>query len=256
MFKAIQQFEQVSDDTILWRYMHLNRLESLLDTSSIFFAKVTTYYDDDPFEGNYNKISEDNYKKWMLTDLPSETLETIGEIEKEKVLNHLETSLYIAKKERERVLVNCWHINNYESVAMWKLYSNYENGITIRTTFGKLKESFKDYKPNIYGGKIRYIDIKKDRISFGNTFEPFAVKRISFFHENELRLLIRVEDNVNWSTEKFANGILVNCDLNLLIESICLSPKCSDDFKSRVQEMIDEKGLEVKVNKSDLNDIY
>lgn len=39
MFKAIQQFEQVSDDTILWRYMHLNRLESLLDTSSIFLRK-------------------------------------------------------------------------------------------------------------------------------------------------------------------------------------------------------------------------
>ena len=146
MFKVKQQFEQVLDDTVIWRYMPLNRLESLLDTSSIFFAKVTTY-DDDPFEGNYNKISEDHHIKWQLTDLPGETIETIGEIEKEKVLNNLKTSLYLAKKEREQVLVNCWHMNNYESVAMWKLYSNYENGITIRTTFGKLKESFKDYNP-------------------------------------------------------------------------------------------------------------
>lgn len=255
MFKNTQQFEQVSDDTVLWRYMPLNRLESLLNDSSIFFAKVTTY-DDDPFEGSYNKISEDHYIKWMLTDLPGETIETIAEVEKEKILNHLKTSLYTAKKEREKVLVNCWHMNDYESVAMWKLYSNYEKGIAMRTTFGKLKESLKDYKPNVYGGKIRYIDIKKDRISFGNTLEPFAVKRISFSHEKELRLLIRVEDNINWNTEKFPNGILVNCNLNLLIESICVSPKCSDDFKSRVQEMIDEKRLEVKVNKSDINDIY
>lgn len=259
MFRINPFFEQVSDDTMLWRYMSLERLKSVLDDHSIFFTKVTTY-DDDPFEGSYNKISEDHYIKWMLIDFNGATIETVNKEIRKQAQKKLAESLSLSEKFKKLAIVSCWHINEYESVAMWKLYSNYEDGIVIQTTYGQLKKSLENYNRPIYGGKIRYIDIKKHRITFGNVLAPFAAKRISFAYENELRLITLVEHakyfEYNWSVEKYNNGKLIPCDIKLLIINIFVSPKSSEKFKLEVQALIDKKGLKVSVQKSDISNIY
>jgi len=38
--------------------------------------------------------------------------------------------------------VSCWHESEYESDAMWKLYSASGQGIAIESTVGQLRESF------------------------------------------------------------------------------------------------------------------
>lgn len=259
MFRINPHFEQVSDQTVLWRYMPLTRLQSILQQRSIFFTKVTTY-DDDPFEGSYNKISEEHYIQWMLSDMPGETILSVSEEIRQNIYQKVSSSLSLSKAFKELVLVNCWHINNYESVAMWKLYSSYENGIAIRTTYGRLKQSLENFGRPIYGGKIRYIDIKKDRISFGNTLAPFAAKRISFTHENELRLVTLVDHDrhfhYDWSKEDFDNGQLIPCNVELLIDSIFVSPKSSEDFRLQVQQLTDEHHLQIEVARSDIENIY
>jgi hypothetical protein len=259
MFRINPHFEQVSDDTMLWRYMPFTRLQSILDTESMFFTKVTTY-DDDPFEGSYNKVSEDHYIQWMLSDMPGETIDTVSKEIQQKIYQNLENSLWLSNKFKELVLVSCWHTNDYESVAMWKLYSNYEKGIAIKTTYGRLKHSLENYERPIYGGKLRYIDIRKDRISFGNTLAPYAAKRISFSHEKELRLVTQVEHEkyfeYDWSKENFNNGKLIPCDIKLLIDSIFVSPKCSEEFRLEVQQALKKKGLDIVVQKSDISNIY
>lgn len=44
--------------------------------------------------------------------------------------------------------ISCWHMNEYESAAMWKLYAKSSDAIAIQTTFQKLCESIGDEVPN------------------------------------------------------------------------------------------------------------
>jgi hypothetical protein len=43
-------------------------------------------------------------------------------------------------------LVNCWHQNEFESEAMWRLYSENHKGIAIQTTFQDLVDSIDDQR--------------------------------------------------------------------------------------------------------------
>ncbi len=61
MFSYNTFFRQVPDDTVLWRYMPFDRFRSILNDNAIFFSK-TTNYDEDLFEGSYNKLSVDDLK--------------------------------------------------------------------------------------------------------------------------------------------------------------------------------------------------
>ena len=42
------------------------------------------------------------------------------------------------KKNREEFAINCWHLNDHESAAMWKLYLKSNEGIVIQSTFTNL----------------------------------------------------------------------------------------------------------------------
>ena len=42
------------------------------------------------------------------------------------------------RKLGNRFLVNSWHMNEYESAAMWDIYSTRDFGIAIRSTIKRL----------------------------------------------------------------------------------------------------------------------
>ena len=63
----------------------------------------------------------------------------------------------INKKWPKYVAVNCWHENEHESAAMWKLYIKSVEGIAIQSTYSKLKKSFINDEI-IFIGKVKYID--------------------------------------------------------------------------------------------------
>jgi hypothetical protein len=44
----------------------------------------------------------------------------------------------------EIILINGWHYNEYESAAMWDLYSQANAGIAIQSTYRKLRDSFQN----------------------------------------------------------------------------------------------------------------
>ena len=55
--------------------------------------------------------------------------------------------------------INCWHKNEHESVAMWKLYSSWSEGVAIQTTVSKLKRI--DERADYVIGRVRYLDYEK-----------------------------------------------------------------------------------------------
>ncbi|WP_431810600.1 hypothetical protein [Lysinibacillus capsici] len=94
-----------------------------------------------------------------------------------------------SEHERKTKFINCWHLNDFESAAMWDLYLKSNEGIAIQTTFDRLKRSLNRSKEEIYMGKVKYIDYRTERNFHRNTLSPFFTKRISFSHENDVRLL-------------------------------------------------------------------
>jgi hypothetical protein len=37
--------------------------------------------------------------------------------------------------------VNCWHMNEHESAAMWRLYSQADEAICVQSTFARLADA-------------------------------------------------------------------------------------------------------------------
>jgi len=114
----------------------------LLDTRQLYFAHLDQF--DDPYEGSI----------WPLKIVKQEFKhQNISREDKEDIKNNF-------KDYNKYLAINCWHINEHESHAMWKLYSGINKGIAIQSTIGRLKRIIKNskskYEINIF--KVKYLD--------------------------------------------------------------------------------------------------
>jgi hypothetical protein len=160
------------------------------------------------------------------------------------------------EKFRKLRCVNCWHMNDYESAAMWDLYSK-AGGVAIRSRFSRLAESFPATVPirswGIRGENVRYLDYETD-ITAGETSEGliahtpgFFCKRKSFEHEREYRLVISLEE-----TEAENTGLSIPVLLEQLIERVVVSPNAPKWVAEVVDKEVAVHGLDVAVIQSDL----
>ncbi|MUL29473.1 DUF2971 domain-containing protein [Priestia megaterium] len=253
---------KVNDNPIVWRYMDISKFKSLLENSSLFFAKPSAFAD--PLEGSYSM--------WDVKEL------------KENEELNTQTSRDYMKKIQEFSAISCWHINEHESAGMWDLYlSSNKNGIAIKTNYHNLMRSIDDLRYRVFAGKVQYIDFQKEMTS-RNIYDTLFYKRKSFSYENELRLLIvasRIEsgglekvlenDNVpvhewdnkekEWEDKSYEFthdvGTLIPCNLNQLIDQIYVSPKSSPEFVAEVKALVQKHELShKKVVQSDLYNDY
>ena len=176
MYKDHPSFERPSDDTVLWRYMDFTKFVSLLDRQALFFARGDLL--EDPFEGTIPKANAAVSPQLIEQSIPEEFLEEATQ-----------ARATVFRQSRPSILVNCWHENDYESAAMWKLYAKDNAGIAIRTNFNDFASSLTDDQ-DIHVGRVKYIDYETDPIPETNIIDPFLYKRPSFRHEQEVRAII------------------------------------------------------------------
>jgi hypothetical protein len=123
--------------------------------------------------------------------------------------------------------VSCWHKSEYESEAMWKLYSVSGQGIAIESTIGKLKESIKNQE-SLKIESVTYVPENDPNKEYSN-HDPIFLKRKSFEHEKELRAKV--------SLNELGKGAFVACDLDKLITRIHVSPLVEPYFKEAVESI-------------------
>lgn len=156
--------------------------------------------------------------------------------------------------------ISCWHLSEYESAAMWKLYLKSNEGIAIQSTFDLLKTPLKNDNHDVFIGKVKYIDFQKDWMPEGNMLYPFVHKRKSFEHEKELRAIIqelRYKKNgeIDWSKPLFDDGIYVQVDLVVLIDKIYLAPTGPKWLFELVKSITKKYKLDKDVLQSSLDDV-
>jgi hypothetical protein len=58
---------------------------------------------------------------------------------RQNILDNIAKLGQFADYFKDRYFVSCWHMSEYESDAMWKLYGASNNCVAIRSTFARLK---------------------------------------------------------------------------------------------------------------------
>ena len=223
----------------IWRYLDFTKYVSLLDKKALFFTRADKLAD--VFEGSYTKAN---------IELRSRNFKD----EPKRMADFVSSSF---KKIREFTIVNCWHMNNYESAAMWKLYLKSDEGVAIQSTFKRLKENFNQKKSRpVYIGKVRYIDYEKDVMPQSDALSPYIYKRKSFDHERELRAVsYNVQLNgssVDSSKVKLNDGDYFPVDLDLLIEQVYVAPIAQEWFYELVKSVTKKYCLNKEIVKSNL----
>jgi hypothetical protein len=159
---------------------------------------------------------------------------------------------------RLHTFVSCWHLNDVESAAMWKLYVPNNEGVAIQTTFERLVGAFQGDENGLFQvhvGKVEYLNYEHEGFNEGNTFVPFLHKRLSFQHEHELRAVIQPippSSDPLTDSDPFADGLLVEVDLRTLVECVYLAPMSEAWFKTLVENVAKKYGLSASVQHSDL----
>ena len=265
-------------DGKIWQYMELAEFVSMLHRKALFFVKANKLRD--PYEGIMpefnNLIRSPGYSKVHQQSQSQE--QSSRYIEKLPQITIQQFQLY-----RELVLINPWHYNEYESAAMWNLYSHENAGIAIQSTTRKLSKCFNDNKEDtIWIGKVQYLDFSKDGTNeWDNLIQAFVTKRKSFEYENEIRAVTCLPADDNLSTDSLVEtanreedfffssssskarvinpreltekGKYVSADLQTLIEKVYIAPYAEPWFEEVLESLLSKYELNTTaVTKSDL----
>lgn len=246
MYEEHPVFSPPPPDAVLWRYMDFTKFVSILDKHALFFPAADKL--GDPFEGSLPKINLEVRRAQFRQLIPTD------DHHREQMIRNYPNWL---KKHRCFTLISCWHENNHESEAMWRLYAREKDGIAIKTDFDSFKNSF-TCSESIYIGKVSYIDYMRDWIPDGNTFYPFLHKRKSFMHEQEVRA---ISDRSHPQDEGYKKlraedltGVYYEVDLSLLIKEVIVAPFAPDWFLELVKSVTARYNFNFPVVKSTQTD--
>lgn len=237
----------------IWQYMDMPKFVSMLQRKQLFFAKASAVRD--PYEGVVPQYSSNN-----AGEPPAKA------------------GMWRRMQDyRGRVLINSWHYNEYESAAMWQLYSQENAGIAVQSTAGRLSRCFEGNKDDaIWIGTVDYRDYSKEREKDLDIFEAFLVKRKSFEYENEIRAVTCLpagrdsgaggEASRDMAVPPRAAGAgprdltdkgkYVRVDLQTLIENVYVAPFSEPWFKEVIESLLAKYGVEAHVIRSDLYTVY
>ena len=213
-------------NTIVWKYLDLSKFLDLLLSKKLFMSRSDKF--EDQYEGTFSEPTYEEIKK-LAIDNP-------------EFLNFYKT-------HREKVVVSSWHINEYESFAMWQIFTQNSEGLAIQSTVGRLQKALlpeQNFKQ--YIGEVNYIDYKKEYIPFDDLFFPFLFKRKSFQYEGEVRII----SDISETNIKINDGLKIDIDINELIEKIYIHPKSENWYKNLVIQLVKQLGFDFEIEKSDL----
>ena len=125
VYKYYPLIKSPADDTKIWQYMDLSEFIHLLYSKSLFFCNTRKF--GDPFEGSLPEFNN-NINKQKKYQTSKELLNNKKNFQKSIKSKTITNWSY--QDWKNRVLVNCWHMNNSESAAMWNSYS-YSTKINI-----------------------------------------------------------------------------------------------------------------------------
>jgi len=224
----------LSLDQKIWRYMDLTRLVLLLTRRTLYFSSLTQL--GDPYEGYFPRSHVEAFAAVFENNFfgPMAALRPAFEAKSSEHARALDEIMATARQEisfdrnRGKFGVNCWHANDVESEAMWKLYSALGSGVAVESTVERLRDVLTPTS-GINIDRVRYEDFDPGQIIKGYSSYFLMLKRPSFAHEREVRATILLPEE--------GKGLEVPCDLQKLIVRVHVAPGAPAMFVGAVTEL-------------------
>lgn len=235
------------------KYMDLTRFVSLLQRKALFFCRLDKL--EDHFEGTTAKSNwKRRYDFYASQHLYSDKFKKLSEKE---IIENVEGHFQAERKMKALKTVCCWNISDSESAALWKIYSNFNQGIMITSKVTSIIEAFKETIEDLDLSEVRYIDYSQDEMPDGNAMFPVIHKHNAYSYEQELRLIHTVDFGngliYDWSKEEIEQGKYLSVDLDILVDEIILSPYSSNWYLKLVENLCETYGLKTIIMQSVLS---
>lgn len=269
---AVTLVSDMDVDKKVWRYMTLDKFIHLLDCEALYFSSLDSFMKSDPFEGMPPVIVMRAMRKVLpISPQLKSALANIEEKAKDIATGEELTALFDSlsepiKAEHEEFkkliiglckghVVNCWHANDQESEAMWKLYGDSHRGIAIQTTVRKLQAAIQTDE-----------QIKIAEVMYSNYDEPSkealrhllksglgpVMKRQSYSHEAEVRAFFLPATHKVGPEATAPESKVVKVDGLDFIERVFISPYAGEPYVSAVKAVTAKYNLKCEVRNSDL----
>lgn len=235
----------IPDGLVLWRYLDFPKLLDLLSTNTIKLPRASKM--EDGFEGMMGFAAlERRVAAAKVRGEPAYLRNAV--INKEQ-----KESLFW----RDRTYISCWNAFPTENAGLWRIYGD-EKGVAIRTTWGSLRKGLSgpaDCVDTIFYGHVNYGQSADPGVLDTYT-DQYFVKRPEFVHEREFRLVAHDQsldhDYKRSSLEGVPYFASIQCDLNVAIEEILVSPRLGGWVREAVEDVIRNYGGMWPVNRSNL----
>ena len=237
-------FYRPADEALtIWRYMDFPRFFSLISKNALYFHPAVLLREQEPFEFRYPQ----KHLTAVRVNLKRQLLD-LGETEEQA--EHLIRKITSQEGGLLDWAVNCWTARPLESYALWKTFVPNDDGVAIRSTIGRVKDSL-DPTRLIFGGLVDYIDYLTEDFapnehSIG--FEQIFHKARFYEHEQEFRIVANPEFEVGpclvpdvFACPTTSTSLLVKADLTTLIEEVRISPYASAWFHNLVREFVADR---------------
>lgn len=223
-------------DATIWRYLNFTKFVALLASRALWFSRADLL--GDRFEGS---------------------LAAANVIER----GDSSDAAPFGPDFLRVVYVNCWHLAEHESAAMWSQYSGSE-GVAICSTYRRLTAALNGpLNEIVFVGRVQYLDYAAELVPADNAFGPFLTKRQSFEHEQELRAMFMSalpplvinsgSGATRVMTQEPLEGIEVPVDLNALVAAVRVVPDAPTWFIDLVGDVMRRFDLDLVVQRSSLD---
>ncbi|GAB6269729.1 MAG: DUF2971 domain-containing protein [Smithella sp.] len=226
---------ELTDDTILWRYLDTAKYIDFLQGRELFFCRGDQF--EDKYEGSFTSSLK-------------------NAIEQAYRKNHIAMTYEEFKKRlRERVFVNCWHKSPNDSMAMWQLYGKTNLAVAVTTTVGKLREELERVRPERFLSikKVTYVKYWRDpALDIKPYSNVFAYKVTAYDFEKEVRVIIdRFDDE--FEIPVVETGMRVKVRSGQLLISVVIMPEAPEWYSRLITDISARYKLGVPVHRSKLS---
>ena len=234
------------DKAAIWRFMDFPAFVDLLHSSSLHFSRLDALAD--PFEGYGTAM---DYLKFKLPEQIFQASGGASDQARDKLqqwraqqAKDYEQNQVLALLKRIQVAetcwVNCWHLIERESVALWKIYHGRNKPIAVQSTVGGLRDSIRsDDSSNVSIGAVQYLE-NRQRTSLSSAAQA-VTKTPAFAFENELRAILVPAPAMQ---AMLGPGTQIPVDLQSLVAAVRLSPVAEPWHVDLVQRLIEHHGLQ------------
>jgi len=213
--------------TVLWRYMDFAKFVQMMESRSLWFARVDQL--EDPLEATHTDAEITGLRKYLQGKRAEELINMFR----------------IAKRE---LYINCWRAGSEESLAMWDLYGKGSGIVAIKSSVGRLAEAISNCPQPIYISKVKYINWNAAP-GLDNVLVACSRKDLSYRHESEVRaIILRASQRPH---SKHELGISLPVKPERLITEVMVGPREPAWTVNLVERVVARYGLKGKVVPSD-----